>query len=358
MILRELRLDNLRNLHGLQLLPGTGVNVLVGPNGAGKTSILEGVYLLSHGRSFRTRLNDALLSQGAQQLDVFGVVEGASRIARLGLQLAGAKWSARLDGVDCRTLLLALRRCAAVCFEPGSHALISGPSDGRRRLLDWGVFHVEHAFPEIAARYRRALRQRNAALRERAADDVLMAWDEELVPAAVSLDSMRSRYLAEFVPRVTALLALFLPELGGATVRVRRGWPADRELRDVLAESRGVDRERGHTTRGPHRADWQLSFPGAIRREQLSRGQEKLCAIACVLAQAQAFFAERSEWPIIILDDLASELDDEHQRLAFAALDAEVQVFVSGTEMPSGIRHSNRAFNGFHVEHGGIRALL
>jgi DNA replication and repair protein RecF len=358
LILRELRLDNLRNLHALRLSPGAGLNVLVGANGAGKTSILEGVYLLSHGRSFRTRLNDILLSEGADRLDVFGMIESAGRMSRVGLSWDGARWSGRVDGEDGSSLTSVLRRCAAVCFEPGSHALISGPSEGRRRLVDWGVFHVEPSFPQVAARYRRALRQRNAALRDRAGDAVLSAWEDELAAAAAPLDAMRQRYLGSFIPRLVALLSAFLPGLGPGTIRVRRGWPVDQPLRQVLSESRGVDRERGHTTRGPHRADWQMSFPGATRREQLSRGQEKLCAIACVLAQAQSLRADRGEWPIIVLDDLASELDDNHQGLALAALDQEAQVFISGTGVPVSLQARRAAFSAFHVEHGQVRALL
>jgi DNA replication and repair protein RecF len=250
-----------------------------------------------------------------------------------------------------------LRNCAVVCFEPGSHALISGASAERRRLLDWGVFHVEHDFSDVSKRYRRALRQRNAALRD-GSDAELDAWDEELAQAAGPLTQARSRYLTRFAVRLTGLLAGYLPELGTADVRLRLGWPHATALPTALRESRAADRLRGHTTRGPHRADWLLTFSELPRREQLSRGQEKLCAIACVLAQAELYQQDHGEWPVMILDDLPSELDQAHQESTLQSLKSVDQVFITSTEVPAVLQHGSKEFHQFHVEQGQIRSLL
>jgi DNA replication and repair protein RecF len=358
-ILSELRVENLRNISELVLNPQSGVNLFTGANGAGKTSVLEAVYLLSHASSFRTRRGEILVQRNRERLSVFGEVRQSSgSMARLGLIQESGRWIAKVDGRTPASLSALLERCAVVCFEPGSHALISGASEERRRFLDWGVFHVEPAFVDVARRYRRALRQRNAALREGSGDAELSVWDGELAAAAIPLTAARSRYLDRFVPILEGLLARYLPELGGSEVRASPGWKTDEDLASVLGEGREVDRQRGHTTRGPHRADWSVKFDHAPRREQLSRGQEKLCAIACMLAQAEVYRLDHGEWPIVILDDLPSELDHEHQDQVLLSLQGASQVFLTCTEVPATLQRTGTGFHRFHVEQGRVQGLL
>ena len=148
-----------------------------------------------------------------------------------------------------------------------------------------------------------------------------------------------------------------IPELGLPNLQLGRGWDDTIDLAEALASRRGRDRERGHTTRGPHRADWTLTFDHAVRREHLSRGQEKLVALTCLLAQAQFHAQVRGHWPLLCLDDLASELDFPHQRLVLdTALGSAAQVLVSGTQIPEALRTLSIAPQLFHVEHGAIRA--
>ena len=360
MRLLELRLENLRNIAELQFLPGPGFNVLTGANGAGKTSILEGIYVLSHARSFRTRRAELLLRVDAPVLSIFGSIEQASAgVSRLGLTQAEGRWTARVDGVRPETLSGLLERCAVVCFEPGSHALISGASEERRTFVDWGVFHVEHDFAEVSRRYRRALRQRNSALRSNCSDSELDAWDRELAEAGHVLDAARLRYFGRFGTVVVGLLAEYLPELGQPVAQISASWRTRREegLLHQLRESRSVDRMRGHTTKGPHRADWSLHFAQAPRREHRSRGQEKLCAIACMLAQGQLYRQDHQDWPIVLLDDLASELDRPHQAQVVASLRQAAQVFVTGTELPAAVLGGDLEYRTFHVEQGRVQAL-
>jgi DNA replication and repair protein RecF len=268
-------------------------------------------------------------------------------------------WEAKLNGLAAPSLGNVLRECAVVCFEPGSHALISAGSSERRRFLDWGVFHVEPEFLTHARKYSRVLRQRNTALKQNAEDAELAAWDEALTAAGLSLAHMRVNYFAQFSAELAGALGLFLPELGEPTMQFDAGWPAGMELADALAGSRGRDRARGHTTLGPHRADWSIRFEHAPQREHLSRGQEKLCALACVLAQARVYAAMQGEWPIIALDDLASELDDAHQKLVVDLLAAaDAQFLMSGIDVPECLRDGSRPIRVFHVEHGEVRILL
>jgi DNA replication and repair protein RecF len=357
-LLRELRVVNLRNVDDVRIDASPGFNVLTGANGAGKTTLLEAVFLLSHAYSFRTRRGDVLVQRGAAGASVFGLVEGRDgRATRLGFEQADGRWRARVNGAAASKLSDALRHCAVVAFDPGAHALISGVSDERRRFLDWGVFHVEPNYPELARRYRRTLNQRNASLRDGSAGG-LDIWDEELARAALPLAAARRRYAETLRPVVVRLLQEYLPELGAAEFRLFQGWPQGESLTDVLQRSRETDRSRGHTTRGPHRADWSLAFPAAPRREHLSRGQEKLCAIAASLAQAELFALDRGEWPVVLLDDLPSELDSQHQDQVVRSLASAEQIWVTGTEFPDTLLRLSARTTQFHVEQGRVRRLV
>jgi len=357
----QLRLENLRNIAALELDPGPSLNLFLGANGAGKTSILEGAYLLSHAQSFRTGVTDSLIRRGASQLSVAARLQRADDgpPAQLGLARDATGWHARLRGTSAPSLGALLLECALVCFEPGSHALISGASSERRRFLDWGVFHVEHDFLGQSRTYNRVLRQRNSALKQAASDTELDAWDAELILAALPVVQKRATYFQRFETEMIAVLDLLLPELGTAMLTSSGGWPLELPFAAALAQTRSRDRMRGHTTRGPHRADWGIRFAAAPLREHLSRGQEKLCALACVLAQARVYAAATGEWPIIALDDFASELDAAHQQLVVNLLcAASAQVLISGIEQPACLHHVQASLRVFHVEHGSVRALL
>ncbi len=359
MLLNELRVENLRNIERLNIEFAPGLNLIEGGNGAGKTSILEAAYLLSHGSSFRTHKPEFLIRRGSDELSLFGRVAGMGHERRLGMQRRAGRWTARLDGDAPLSVTEVLANCAVVCFEPGSHALISGPAEGRRGYLDWGMFHVEPEFVGWSRRYRRALRQRNALLKQQGGDDELQVWDEELVAAAEPLTDARQRYVSSMANTLVALLHTFLPELGAASVAFRAGWDRSMSLRQALSETANRDRLLGHTTRGPHRADWVVSFERAPVHEQLSRGQEKLCAIACMLAQATLYESAKGEWPIVALDDFCSELDTPHQGLCMSALvESRAQILLTGTEFPPALTGRFPPSRWFHVEQAEVRALL
>lgn len=354
MRLTDLRISNLRNIVDLELSLSPGFNAFVGPNGAGKTSIIEAAYLLSHAQSFRPGSNDVLIRSGSNEMVVHGRVRTASGRHQLGLARRAGAWTAKVDNEAVGNLSELLRESAVVCLEPGSHALISGASAIRRRFLDWGVFHVEPAHLAQTRAFQRALSQRNALLKKGIETKELDTWDVFLASAAEPLAAARERYFARFSDKAASILSTFLPELGAATLSMGSGWPSGAPLLDVLFQARAVDLARRHTTRGPHRADWGIRFAMAPLREHLSRGQEKLCALGCVLAQAQLYVEQHHEWPIVALDDLGSELDAEHQRTVVSLLaSAQAQVVISGTELPASLHDFAPAV--FHVEHGRVR---
>lgn len=354
-----MRIRNLRCMTDISVELDAGINVFAGPNGAGKTSILESAFLLSHARSFRSGAKDALLRRGADELSVYAQLRRSDeQMTRLGLGRRGSRWEAKVDGESVPIGQL-VRECAVVCFEPGSHALIAGGAEERRRYLDWGVFHVEHNFLQAWRRYQRALKQRNSLLRgaHGPTEDLYEPWEVELAQAAQLIDQYRASYLDLLQPVLVESIGALLPELGTCALRYRRGWPEDTALVDQLRQSRARDMARGHTTSGAHRADWSIAFEAAPMKEHLSRGQEKLTALGCALAQADLFARLRGEWPVVCLDDLASELDQSHQAAVVNLLSAGgAQVLLTGTEVTAALAETSASL--FHVEQGQVSRLL
>jgi DNA replication and repair protein RecF len=360
MNLLVLRVQNLRCLNLVELELTPGINVFLGNNGAGKTSVLEAAFLLSHAQSFRSGSKETLIRRGADQLSVYAELQRANGYTnQLGLGCSDGRWSARIDG-NTVSLGQLVHACAVVCFEPGTHALVGGGGEHRRRYLNWGLFHVEPRFLDTWRRYERALKQRNKLLRsgQAAADLPLFTpWERELAETGAAIDQQRAAYLQRLQPLLQESASKLLPELGSLELRYRRGWPETMDLQQALVEQRGKDGARGHTTLGAHRADWSLVFEGAPLREHLSRGQEKLAALACVLAQARLYALERTEWPVVCLDDFASELDEDHQEaVAAELLAAGAQVLLSGPRVARSL--SAASSSRFHVERGEVARLL
>ncbi|KAF1686832.1 DNA replication/repair protein RecF [Pseudoxanthomonas broegbernensis] len=358
----RLALRDLRRFQAVEMAPAPGLNLLTGGNGAGKTSVLEALHLMAYGRSFRGRVRDGLIRDQAPALEVFVEWEemdaaDMTRTRRAGLRHAGQAWTGRLDGEDVAHLGQLCAALAVVTFEPGSHALIAGGAENRRRYLDWGLFHVEQDFMFLWRRYARALKQRNALLKAGGGTAQLDAWDRELAETGEALTVHRERYLAELAPRVaetTTGLSGTIPLEG---LEFQPGWRRQEfSLADALLLGRERDRLSGHTGAGPHRADWSVRFKELPGREALSRGQTKLLALAVLLAQAGDYAARRGQWPVIALDDLPSELDRPHQQRVFDHLRRQsgLQLFVTATEAPPVLADMGLTYRLFHVEQGHL----
>ena len=347
MSLDRLSIRGVRNLEPLELSPAPGMNWFHGPNGAGKTSVLEAIYLLARGRSFRSARVSRVIQKQADALTV--VARRADTGSRLGVERDADGWRGRIDGRDCQRISEFAALLPLTLIEPGSHALIDGSPEGRRQFLDWQLFHVEQSYLLAWQRFARLLRHRNAALKAQAADAVLDALEPEFLRGAETIGRARQSLverLAEHVLDVEAELGFSLP--AGLTLRYRRGHPADAELSELLRSQRQRDRERGFTRHGPHRAELALSCDERPAAE-MSRGQQKLVAVVLLLAQYRLLAAGQSLSPLLLVDDPVSELDAPHLDALLGWLRNEsVQTWVTATG-PSPVPARL-----FHVEQGRV----
>ena len=334
----------------LQLHPR--LNLITGPNASGKTSLLEALFFLGRGRSFRTAQAATLIREGAPVLRVTGVTgAGSGSEHRLGVEYGRGGFQVRVDGARQDRLAALAERLSVAVIDPTVHELVAGGPEGRRRFLDWGAFHVEHRFLEAWRRYQRALRQRNASLRSGADAAVLASWTAQLVEAGEAVDAVRRRYAEALGERVAARGRQLLGAEIACTYRA--GWAQDLSLQEALARDRERDRTTGTTRSGPHRADLAIRMDAQTAKDRVSRGQGKLVGAALMLAQVALQAECTGNAGVLLLDDPASELDDAFLRLLLAeVMGLPAQLVMTGLDsagLPVDREHSR-----FHVEQGEI----
>ncbi len=331
---------------------GTGI---LGPNGSGKTSLLEALFFLAHARSVRTNVREKLVAEGHQFFRIVAQIETNRGLLVAGTEYSSGATNTRLAGRGVSSISEIAEILPIQLIDPGVHRLLEEGSARRRRLVDWGVFHVKPEFLAHWRRYQRALNQRNAALRAGEAESVVEAWERELAQYGTAVDAARRAYLDELRPVFEHLAGLLLPH--PATFAYRRGWAADEDLAASLAEKRARDSVLKTTTTGAHRADVVFRFQDELARDRVSRGQQKLLACAFILAQVQ-FHAGHSSVPTcLLLDDPAAELDvDNLGKLLDVIATVPAQLIVTSVS-EAGLRgvHINRKF---HVEQGRFAPML
>jgi DNA replication and repair protein RecF len=325
MLIRELRLRDFRGYRDAQVTLGDELTVVHGPNGAGKTNLLEGVYFGCTGRSCRTANEREVVRFGAEAARTLVTCQGEDGPHELAVGFApGQPKRMRLDGAPVERLLDLADRPLVSVFLPDRLELIKGAPVLRRAHLDQVVAALWPGRAATRRAYAQTLGQRNALLaRVRAgyaARASLATWDLQLARHGVALMQDRQRALDELTEPF-AELAAALELDGDPTLSYRpRSRAADPEqLARELSERIDTDLERGFTGHGPHRDDIVLSREGRDLRAYGSQGQQRLALLALLLAEREAIAAARPAAPVMLLDDVMSELD-RHRREALVEL--------------------------------------
>jgi DNA replication and repair protein RecF len=353
MSLHAVTLSNIRCIAHAELETPPGLTLVWGDNGSGKTSLLEAIFLLGRGRSFRTRNTERLIRRGQDHLRVIGQVHGlGADLQVIGVEARSSGVTARVAGSPVTSLAQLSQAFAVQVIEPGVHKLLEEGGYRRRRWMDWAVFHVEPQFADTWLRYSRALKQRNAALKTDPAHAAV--WNSELAKAGEQIATSRARFLERLQPHwMQALEALT-----GLDVQLHylRGWSAERGLLEALELSRVRDETRGLTHAGPHRADVSVRLSNRPAREVLSRGQQKLVAVAMTVSQIRLLQELTGTTPTLLLDDPAAELDGTHLRL-FIEQVKQLRSQLIVTSLTAESRLFGAPDRTFHVAEGRVQPV-
>ncbi|MGH1472041.1 MAG: DNA replication/repair protein RecF [Cellvibrionaceae bacterium] len=372
MAVTRLNVSNLRNLADLSLSLNPSLNLIYGENGSGKTSLLEAVYMLGMGRSFRSARAKPVIHHQADQITLYGEVisggfaEYEIETHKIGLQKTRkGETLIKVDGDNVLTAARLAEHLPVLSINANSFDLIEGPAKPRRQLLDWLAFHVEPSFLNTWKALQHCLKQRNSLLRRGRIDRLeLRPWDAQLVELAAKIDEIRQETFEPFLASVLSLKDL-LPE-SDIALEYKPGWNREHSYEEVLEQSLERDLHRGYTHYGPHRSDIKMTTSGHKAGDVLSRGQQKVLVCALILAQGMVYRDLTGKTSIYLVDDLASELDETHRKSVGHWLsELDVQILITGVEKAPLLdmwpdylsldeQNQELSHSVFHVKHGII----
>lgn len=309
MIISELKIHCLRNIVSAHLALNPKINFIFGSNGSGKTSLLESLYLLSCGHSFRSREIAPIISQGQSILTVFARSQEEDTLS---IQKSSAgPTQIKLNNQFCSsTSQIAYALPCQVFYSDIFNIIDAGPSV-RRSLLDWGLFHVKHNYLYLWKEYRKVLRHRNVLLKKHAPYSHFIPWDKQLSQLANQLHLLREEYFVQLKIEFSKVLN----ELSNVSCSIEyfKGWDrknSGKDLELVLAESFSSDLQKSYTQYGVHQADLLIESDNTKAKHILSRGQQKIILIALKFAQSNLLDQDC----LYLIDDLTAELDEAHQK--------------------------------------------
>lgn len=338
MYISQVRLENFRNFEAVHMHPHQNLNILIGENGAGKSSLLEAIHVLGYGRSFRTTKADSFIQIGKASASGFCKFKLEEEDYSLGFSRSRAEgYKFSVNGEKTKKITDIARILPVQIFTPQSSDLVLGPPLGRRRYIDWLLFHVEQKFQYINSRYQNCLQQRNALLKNfdfKQTDAFISqdVWSEQLADLGESITSLRESYISRLNDEISGLYRKFYPEIK-IVLRYNIGWEKSSSLIDSLRSRVQRDLFRGSTSSGPHKADLQFYIDDKNAAEFMSRGQLRLLVSILLLAEVKLLKAITNKPSVFLIDDISAELDESTREMFLnEVLKQDTQVFVTAIE--------------------------
>lgn len=353
MALTRLEISHFRNLKSLDIHPNNTLNIIIGDNAAGKTSLLESIFYLSYGRSFRNAQIKHLIQRDCDFFRLICTLEDPH--TRIGLQRDNKSNKIRVNGESISRISELSTLLPVLVLHPDSHQMISAGPDFRRQFMDWGVFHVEHHFLDYWRKYRTCLKQRNAALRKHQTEKLCSLWDKELVHSGNIIKQLRCDYLLKIKDILIQISPELFPE-HQIEIEYKQGWSEDIDFQQALDKNLSKDMEKGFTQIGPHRADLKITVDGQSAQSSISRGQQKKLVSLLKIAQLSLFRQSSNRQCILLFDDLPAELDQANQSKIMLILSKlNIQLFVTAIHAEDIDSSCWDDYKVFHVEHGVVQ---
>ena len=333
--LNSLKIVNFRNIKKIVIKPYHRFNIISGHNGAGKTNLLESIYFLGALRSFRTTFRRELIGPDSEFSTVNGVFEGSVTDMICDVNIGPQVRKIRCNGKIVESSDRHFSRFPMVLFHPNTLNIVNGGPKDRRRFMDRALFQADPIYPRYIRDYQKLLISRNLVLKTRPLDRRLISlYDDQISKVAVELVTLRRSLINNIEPIFTKIFHTISKGLEGRLL-YKANTDNDLEVvRRVLRDSLENDVKRGFSSRGPHADDLFIGIGHRKARGFASQGQQRLLALSLKIAETLTLEKTTGHMPIMLLDDISSELDDERKKILFNSLfQLGGQVFITTTHI-------------------------
>lgn len=365
MIIRNLRIVGFRNLKSGSIRFSSAVNAFVGLNAQGKTNILEAVSVLAEGRSFRNARLQEMIVIGSNECAVEGLIEKDNQEVMLKVVMSKGARKFHVNDNQVNDLRVFLGNMSYVVFSAESMAVIDGDPRARRNFLDHGCFSIDPSYLLTLREYRKALKSRNTLLKTSPENRILIStWNVPLSRFGAQIISARLKYLSRLKDSAAVIHQEMAQVQEQLVVSYQSNWfdatsfpvedinQIEAQITEVLERDFEGDVRRGSTLSGPHRDELKVILNGQDLRYFGSRGQKRTAVLSLKLAELNLFNRQTGDNPILILDDIASEFDEERQMRLIRAIPDDIQVIISHTDRLN--NRFDRPIQYFNVDQGHV----
>lgn len=360
MYIKEIELQDFRNYKSLTAQFHNSVNIFLGQNAQGKTNLLESIYITSMGKSFRTGKDRDMVRFGEEFFRVKATAEkkdGDELIVEVAVNKEGKK-GIKIDGIKAKKMSDLLENIYIVIFSPEDLRIVKDEPEKRRRFIDRELCQIKPSYFMALNQYKKVLAQRNAYLKEYNIEEgILDIWDMQLAEYGSKIIENRT----EFIKKLSSISSMIHKDITNRKEELEVIYEPNIEycknLREIyykeLQLARGNDIRRRTTTKGPHKDDLSLISNGIDIRNFGSQGQQRTAALSLKLSEIKLIEEETGETPVLLLDDVLSELDRERQNYLINSLE-NTQVFITTTEISEEVERGLGAIKYFVIENGEI----
>tara|TARA_R110002124_G_scaffold270191_4_gene438482 strand:- start:5672 stop:6766 length:1095 start_codon:yes stop_codon:yes gene_type:complete len=358
----KLFIQDFRNIASVAADFHADVNFIIGDNGSGKSSVLEAIFYLAHGKSFRSSKVDNLLKHGKNTFTVSVKTDKDCQLGvRKGFNSNASDSEIRIDGEKQSKFSSLAKNVAVQVITPESFIVFFGGPKQRRRFIDLGLFHVKHSFSDHWREFSRILKQRNACLRNKTDLSTLNYWTDIFAESSEQIAHHRAEYVNELTNELSFWLKIMLPSVSDdIVIQYLQGWNSKKKLLEVLEQYRDRELSMGYSLFGAQKFDVRFILNGTSLDNQLSRGQQKLFLLALTFAQAKLIERVNRVKPILLIDDVGAELDIHSRALlnnAIAEIDCQVIVTAIDKTAVEQLVPQKENYKMFHVKHGKLSVM-
>lgn len=355
MYIKSIKLKNFRNYNELEAKFNKKVNFFIGQNAQGKTNLLESIYITSVGKSFRTNKDSEIIGFGKQYSSVKAefIRENDEKDIDIIIENTGKKF-VKVDSIKIKKSSQLLDNVYIVIFSPEDLKIVKEEPEKRRKFIDRELCQIKPAYYESLSNYKKVLMQRNAYLKEETSDpSILDIWDMQLSEYGRRV----MKYRSEFIEKLNLISSEIHKKITDGREKLQLRYNPNIYFKDdiyeILKKSRDNDLKQRTTTRGPHKDDMELFIDGINARNFGSQGQQRTCALSLKLAEINIIEEETGEKPILLLDDVMSELDMQRQEFLIKSL-SDIQMFITTTEISENLRGKFSEQKTFIIKSGQI----